>query len=60
MDTNSANKTENYNYAYFTTLMVVLRGFIGDLFWDSDKVKHDNLEKMELLRLHACTLGNTC
>ena len=41
MDTNISNKTEKYIYLYFTTLLVVLIGFIGDLYWVSDKVKHD-------------------
>ena len=41
MDTNIANITEKYIYIYFTTLMVVLIGFMSDLYWVSDEVKHD-------------------
>ena len=41
-DINFASKTEKYIYIYFTTHMVVLIGFICDLFWGSDNVIHDN------------------
>ena len=42
MDTKFASKTGKYIYIYCTTFMVVLIGFISDLFWVSEKVKYYN------------------
>ena len=64
MDANIDNKTERYIQIYFTTLMVVLIGFIGDLYWVGNKLNMMlnmiTQANMVLFRLHVFTLGKTC